>query len=106
VDQNVLEIQIVNRDTFARARDVSSNQIHVTPILVDLEQSVQLQGLAMPSVDVNQDSFQILIPSLDANLNVSLTLTVREASFARVRDVLRNQIHVILLHVDQEQFVL
>jgi len=106
VDQNVSEIQIVNRDTFARARDVLSNQIHVTPIHVDLEQSVQLQGLAMPSVDVNQDSFQILIPSLDANLNVSLTLTVREVSFARVRDVLRNQIHVILLHVVQEQFVL
>jgi len=60
----------------------------------------------MQFADVNLDSFQILIPSLDANLNVSLTLTVREASFARVRDVLRNQIHVILLHVDQEQFVL
>jgi len=101
VDLNVSEIQIVNRGTSARAKDVLLNQIHVTQTHVGQEQSVQLQELAMPSVDANQDSFQILIPSLDANLNVSLTLIAKEDLFVKTRNVLRSQILVSHLHVVQ-----
>jgi len=59
----------------------------------------------MPFADVNPVSFPILIPSLAANQNVSLTPTAREVSFVKVKDVLRNQTLVILLLVDRELFV-
>ena len=59
----------------------------------------------MPFADVNPVSFPILIPSLDANQNVLLTPTVREVSFVKVKDVLRNQTLVILLLVVLEPFV-
>jgi len=59
----------------------------------------------MPFADVNPVSFPILIPSLAANQNVSLTPTAREVSFVKVKDVLRNQTLVILLLVVLEPFV-
>lgn len=59
----------------------------------------------MPFADVNPVSFPILIPSLDANQNVLLTPTVREVSFVKVKDVLRNQTLVTHHLVDQELFV-
>jgi len=59
----------------------------------------------MPFADVNPVSFPILIPSLAANQNVSLTPTAREVSFVKVKDVLRNQTLVTHHLVDQELFV-
>jgi len=90
---------------FARTNAALKNQTLASLHLADLEPSAQSPGPVTPSAGASLDSYLTLIPSQDANLSVSLILTVARAMFARTKDVLRSQTLAIPLLVVQEPYV-
>ena len=78
MDLNVSEILTVLEIMSVNLRNVFQDLTPVIPDPVDLERSVLLDLLEIPSVDASLDLSPTLIPSLDASLNVSEILTVLE----------------------------
>ena len=96
---------ILSYFTYLEPQDQGQRTLAVPPRVV-LVQRVHQVHQVIQFADVNRDWFPIQILSLGASQSVFAIQTANMDMFAKTKDVLKNQIHATLPHVDQAQHAL